>query len=396
MPQIYMPSEASRLAMEDLVQGFIFDTDDLGDPVLMIKFDAAILTSIVKGCALEIIAGHPDVYPGGCVLMIFDNPKVPLFVYNVLHEINKAAGHTVAWQLEKLMKNKRIRVALFNELLMPVFSGEMEVTFSDADWQNWLSGQCLELKLDPCGPNTISYYPEQSDNGFLIRLINNDHSGEKMIDVLMYDPAHDFANVMNGRYNFGDFLTDGKHGYHQEFSLHHTFSQFFTENENYFPAPLKTNGQEFTDFVILLGDAYLLIESKHVISAKQTKVSKQISKAAHQLKNSDELILDGKISLQDSFLQQALLECRINIRICIYNDAIKLTDSKCTSIISEFEKVDLPMFVSVGTLKEFLVCIYLMSSERFEQNVKENLMRFFITHQHSEKTVLIIDRVGTT
>jgi hypothetical protein len=249
--------------------------------------------------------------------------------------------------------------------------------------------------MDPRGPNAITYYPEQSDYGFLIRLINSDHSGEKMVDVLMYDPAQNFANVINGRYNFADFLTDGKHGYHQEFSLHHTFSQFFNENENYFSAPLKTSGQEFTDFVILLDDAYLLIESKHVISAKQTKVSKQISKAAQQLKNSDELILDGTLSLQDSFLQQALLQRRINIRICIYNDAIKLTESKCTSIINEFEKVDLPMFISMSTIKEFLVGIYLMSSERFEQNVKENLMRFFIEHQQSEKTVLIIDRVGT-
>lgn len=389
-----MPSEASRLAMEDLVQGFMFDTDDLGDPVLMIKFDAAVLTSIVKGCALEIIAGHPDVFPGGCVLMIFDNPKVPLFVYNIPQEMDTAVGPEVAWQLEKLIENKQIRIALFNELLMPVFSGELEATFNNADWQNWLSGQFREPKLDPRGPNAITYYPEQSNNGFLIRLINCDHSGEKMIDVLMYDPEKDFANVVDGRYNFADFLTDGKHGYHQEFSLHHTFSQFFTENENYFPSPLKTGGQEFTDFVILLDDAYLLIESKHVISAKQTKVSKQISKATQQLKRSDELILDGTLSLKNSMLQQALLQRRINIRMCIYNDAIKLTESKCKTIVSEFDKIDLPIFISVGTLKEFLVGIYLMSSERFKQNVKENLMRFFIEYQRSEKTVLIIDRVG--
>lgn len=394
MPELYLPSPRTRDDLAKLVQGFIMDIEDDGTPILLFKFDAGVLTSLINGCRLELIVGHPAIFKSGVVIMIYDNEKNPLFLVN--SNVGPIDETLVDFPkvIAKIVEQKIVKIGLFNEVLMPVFSTNLDVSFHSNDWHAWLAGTFAETALNPGGHHRMTNYPEQTDNGFLIKINNEDHSGKTMMNILFYDQLGETAKA-GKHYNFSNYLTDGKHGYNQEQSLTNTLSPFFELDKYLFVSPLKIDGTEFTDFVILLENAYMLIESKFVVSQKPTKIVAQIQKAVKQLKASDEMILCGELNLQNKQLQEELLRRTVNLRICIYNDSINLTIERCQSVVSKYRKVDLPFFISVTGLKEMLANIYLMSEDMFRFNIEYNLKRFFIEHQKSDRKVIIITNAGT-
>ena len=84
-------------------------------------------------------------------------------------------------------------------------------------------------------------------------------------------------------FKFDEYTIDGKHGYHQEFSFRNILSIYYEPNKELFHSIKKSNGEEFTDFVLIYEKAVVLIESKYTISSKQTMFNKAISKAVKQL-----------------------------------------------------------------------------------------------------------------
>lgn len=388
MPELYIPTLQTHKELEYLAQGFIMDVEEDNTPVLLIKFDASILTSIIKGCKLELVVGHPNLFQAGAILMIYDNVKNPLHIINSRLGAMHAAYQSFPNVILKLIEVRRVRIALFNEALMPVFSTVLEVKFDRIDWDSWLDGVFIEKRL-VFKENILMFYPEQSDKGFIVEIINEDHSKKEMLNIISYDKSSGLATSAKP-YSFSNYLTDGKHGYNQEFSLEETFIPFFIKGGNLFVSPKHSDGTEFTDFIILLEDAYILIESKFVMSQKQTKITAQLKKAVNQLKNADELIMYGELDLENKLLEQELLKRSVNLRICIFNDSINLNDKRCQSIILNYEKIDLPFFISMSYIKEMLVSIYLLSEERFLLNMKLNLMRYFREHQESDRPVIIM------
>ena len=55
MPDIYLASEEIFENVKSLVQGFWLEVDSEKKVVLLLKFPAAIITSILKGCDLKIV-----------------------------------------------------------------------------------------------------------------------------------------------------------------------------------------------------------------------------------------------------------------------------------------------------------------------------------------------------
>ena len=55
MADVYIPSGSAFKKIKDLVYGFWMDIDQNGDPILLIKLEPSLLTSIIGGCPIEII-----------------------------------------------------------------------------------------------------------------------------------------------------------------------------------------------------------------------------------------------------------------------------------------------------------------------------------------------------
>lgn len=395
MPEFYYAGKEAYRQLEETPQGFAFEFDDESMPVILIKLDAAILTSIIKGCPLELLINNPRLTHKSLSLVIYDNKKYPSWMDGVEIFSKDKVYSEFSPDVINLLGKKEIRLALYNEVLMPIFFTVVPLEFDQSRWEHWITDfytNPLTLLLPEPSPGLTT---QELYRGFPILIANSDHSGEQKLKINFSITEGINANKLSVKgYDFNEYAENGKHGYNQELSIKHILATYFEIGQELFISPLNKDKTEFTDFILLLDDTYILFESKYVLSTKPTKINAALSKAVEQLSRADELIRSETLQLDDAILMDVLKDRKFNLKICLHNDSLYLTTNKCLSIINKFDKMDLPMFMSVSVLNQFLAAFHIKNPEHFHLNLKINLIDRFYDFYTTDEQVIILREFG--
>jgi hypothetical protein len=77
MPELYFPSEDIHAKISSLVQGFWLEIEEDNTVVLLLKFEASIITKLISGCKFELVIRNPLLSKRSITLYVYDNPKDP-------------------------------------------------------------------------------------------------------------------------------------------------------------------------------------------------------------------------------------------------------------------------------------------------------------------------------
>jgi hypothetical protein len=395
MPEFYFPGDKASRHLEEAPQGFILEFDEESMPVLLMKFDAAKLDSIIKGCAMELLINNPRLTASSLSLVIYDNKKYPCWADGVEDSSKDHVHIDFSPDAINLIGKQQIRIGLYNELRIPIYFAVVPMEFDLPKWEQWISAYyndpttLLFSKPSP-GLTTQELY-----KGFSIPIANHDHSKKEKLNIhFKLTEGFNAEKIALKGYNFGDYADNGKHGYNQELSVKHILGTYFEIGKELFIGPKNADGTEFTDFILLLEDTYILFESKYVISTKSNKSTGALNKAVMQLNRADELIRSQKLEMEDPDLAEELISRKFNLKICLHNDSLYLSEEKCKPLIEKFEKRELPMFLSVSVLNQFLAGFHIKNEEYFHVNLKRNLVDRFRSFYSSDESVMIIHNFG--
>ncbi|MGE7777762.1 hypothetical protein ACQKLP_23810 [Chitinophaga sp. NPDC101104] len=368
MPDFYMPSDATLGILQGLLQGFWIEKDKDGIVVILIKLEASLLNSIITGCILEVVLRNPHAKSRSCTLYVHDIPNNPFYVSwqefsnpdPNLHDFDQIAI--------ELARSSEVRVVLFNELTHPIFSVLLKTALPSYTLESWLFKVYNDelyrgIKNDPDG----NYHPETPIIGFPIKILNQDHSSVEKLILISPEYEEEWREKWEqnkGVFHLKDFEGDGKHGYYQEFSIMNYLARFFAPEKEFFVGPVKSDGNEFTDFVICGSEAALLIESKYIISNKQTKRNSALSKAIEQLNKAEESILNGSLNLVDLELTKKLIGAKFITKICLVNDKTILSDTTDRNLLTKYSKKQLPLFISTTSFFQIVGTIKLQQNSR--------------------------------
>jgi len=393
MPEFYFASADTLKLLETLATGFLIEFDEDDSPVLLMKFDSAILTHIIKGVPIALMINNPHLTAKNISLIIFDNLREPLWVdSNPTSDFDQNFPQFDRKAI-KLIGKQAIRIVLYNDLTVPVYSVELPLQYEIPAWHNWMT----KVYNDPIFSEPLSNKDSADglwkyQQSFRLDLLNSDHSADEKFQVAYNQSKGENADkVKLEGYNFNNYLnfTDGKHGANQELSIKHILSNYFTIDEDLFISPKNIDGKEFTDFVVLLDDGYILIESKFVISTRSSNVNSALKKATFQLNKSDEAIRSNQLQLKNKELALALLKRRYNLKLCVHNDDIVLNQTKSGALVDGMSKQQLPMFISVMVLSNFLAALYIKNAAYFRDNLEANLVMAFTKYYTEGPSVLI-------
>lgn len=374
MAEFYYPNYQPTLQhLHAVPQGFYLEMDDISPPVLFLKFDAGILLPIINGCDIQLNISRCESGSVSSSLLIYDHPKRPLIIQDTqLYFISKI-GSPKEKRIENIFNQGIFKIALFNEETRPVCSFSIKHTFSKEELLDW-----YDSNLAPIAP---------SENDFKIKLQNFDHTKEtKFNSIINYGEGINKKHLSGYLYNVNEFLNkeSGTHGYALENSIEKILAQYFEIDKSLFIAPFLENEEEYCDFVLVLEKSVIIIESKFVLSGKATKINSALKEGVAQIITSEAAIKEGTLSLKNKFLEKELMSNRWLLKILLYNDSINLTESRCSSLFSKFNKFDLPMFMSVTTFNQFLAALYIINSTNFITNLDINLWQFFYDY-YSDK-----------
>jgi hypothetical protein len=185
-----------------------------------------------------------------------------------------------------------------------------------------------------------------------------------------------------------DYLSNGKHGNLQELSITSNLSRFFRPGIDFFSSPKYANGLEFTDYVIIDNNAAIFIESKFVISGKQTKKHQALHKAVLQLNKAEDIILDGQLSLLEDSMQRSLEKVKLVLKVCLINDRLELNENNTKVITGNFDKSELPIFISLTAFVNLLVGLSLKNEPYLRINLFSNLITIFNEYFKSDDKLL--------
>lgn len=395
MPEFYFSGDKASRHLEEAPQGFILEFDDEAMPVLLMKFDAAILDSIIKGCAMELLINNPRLTVSCLSLVIYDNKKYPSWMDGV-EDASKDHVHVdFSPDAINLIGKQQIRIGLYNELRIPIYFAVVPLEFDLLKWEQWIAAYYNDSTTLLFPKPSLGLTTQELYKGFSIPIANRDHSKQEKLNVNFNLTEGFNADKISLRgYNFSDYSENGKHGYNQELSVKHILGTYFEIGKELFIGPKNANGTEFTDFILLLEDTYILFESKYVISTKSNKSTAALNKAIMRLNRADELIRSKKLEMEDQYLVKELISRRFNLKICLHNDSLYLSEEKCKPLIQKFDKMELPMFMSVSVLNQFLAGFHIKNEEYFHLNLKRNLIDRFWSFYSSDEYIMIVRNFG--
>jgi hypothetical protein len=395
MATIYMPSEGTFERIKSLVQGFWLELDEDEMPVLLLKLEASLTTSVINGMPIEIVLRNPNITPRSCTLYIYDIPKNPFYVSwsNFDEEDKNIKGFDRV--AIKLTSSMSITLVLFNELSHPIFTTKLGIETSIEQLHNWLYKvyNLEDYKYHEPPEDEGYYFPETELKGFKIKILNKDNSKEQKLTIIApeyNEEWRDNAPFTGEAFNYDDFTGDGKHGYYQELSIANNLSKFFSVGIDLFISPKNADGTEFTDFVIIYKTAMILIESKYVISEKQTKKHSAITKAVYQLKTAEKSILLKKVNLSDKSLSERFNNASIVSKVCLVNDRLILTDENSNAITTKFKKEELPLFISVSSFFQLVASLKLKNESYLSQNLIFNTKKLHVEFLNSDGKILYV------
>ncbi|CAA9200982.1 hypothetical protein [Flavobacterium collinsii] len=339
--------------IQTLPQGFYLSYDNDGNVVLSIKAVAGVVTSIVKGCQITLYLIKDEKLT---TLYIMDNPQMPLYFKGV----NFSGLDNEFPDFEKvvmdLIKAERFTLVLMNEANYQIANSKINKVNSINIFKKWLeeNEQVFEITLSNISLSTENM-PMYIDS-FQNKIWDN-----KLIDNKAY-------------FKFDEYTRDGKHGYHQEFSFRNILSLYYQPNKELFHSIKKSNGEEFTDFVVIYEKAIVLIESKYTISSKQTMFNKAINKAVRQLTNAEKIAIEQPNSIADSKVRQGLSNFEVLLKICIFYDDGRDLSNSFKNISTNYPPQTLPLFISIDIFYQFASYLQI-HNENYKYYIIKNLLK---------------------
>lgn len=384
MASLYIAQKETFEKLKSLLQGFYLELDENNNPVLLIKLEASLLDSILKGVLIEIVLRNPNINKRSCTLYINDLPKNPFYISgsNFGKEDNIIKGFDEV--AIKIVSSEKITMVLYNEYTHPFYTTELTINSDYKNLENWLykiyndkEYNHLDITID-----NGNYFPENKFKGFNIKINNKDHSQEEKLIILAPEYEESF--------NYKNYTGNGKHGYHQESSIFNNLSNFFTHEIDFYASPKYTNGNEFTDFIIILNESILIIESKYIISEKKTKSNQAIVKAIEQLNKVEKEIFTRDVNLTNHKLKNMLNKVETIIKICLVNDRIILTDNNTKNITKKYSKKQLPFFISVTSFFQLIGTLEIKNKNYLLINLILNCKNLYEQYLSSEEEIMYI------
>lgn len=342
-------SDEVKNKFESLLLGALLEVNENEDIEIYLKLDASLIESVIEGCRISFIL----YFVKGCPrldLSIYDNENHPFFINNIIaKEDNYTYLKVLNGVLSSLKNNKNVVISIFNLNMIPVGTYEVKPSISPSELNQQLkrsinqknrAEEIFEVDL-----NNNGLYPDERT---LTVLNHIDLNGK-----ILYHYFHDYK-VENKE--------SGLHGYAQEDSIYSVLNRFFKLNNNFFISPKykKIEGEELIDFIILLQNTVVLIESKFIKSAQKRNINKHLKKAAIQLYNAQRRIIKSKeriYSQSGQNLKERISAVKYVVRLCVFNTNININEhmNYLKKVSNERDNIFvLPAFVDTITFSQFI------------------------------------------
>lgn len=385
---MYIPSINALNKIESLVQGFWIDKCDTGVAVLMIKLEASLVNSIVKGVPLEIVIRNPKIDKRSCTLYIYDIVEEPFYVTGRTFSEADKNVQDIDEILLTMASSNEVIVSLYNLDSKPIHTKTLDINCAD-NIHNWLFKVYNYNIYSEQGKKEISgnYLPENEFKGFSIKINNYDSTILPKIDSYLIEPDKK-GDFHTSHFNLSNYEGDGKHGYFQENSVDSILRRHFIVNEDFFCSPQNSDGTEFTDFILISDSIAILIESKYVISDKQTKINNALKKAINQLNDKESQIKNRTVNLVDKLLENRLTNNMEIVKVCLINDKVILTEERSKNLSDNYEKKDLPIFIPVSNFNQMIGSFALKSTAKLCERISESLLHQYWVYLNSDRRIV--------
>lgn len=391
MPEMYVPSSQKLEELKSLLQGFLMEIDKDGYVVILIKLEASAINQLIKGCKIEIVVRNPKLTERGVTLYVYDQ-QTPLWVSAEKlseEDLNYPQFDKV---IVKLIESEKVKISYFNFLNLPIFSTLLEKRNQITNFNNWIysiftSSEEFEVVKDGY------FLPESYEKGFKFEILNKDNSDIEKLMIFSIDEEINWGENWSGNadyYRHSDFTSDGKHGYDQELSIRANLSRFFEPNLELFQSPISNDKREITDFLIHHNKAILLIESKFVLSSKQTKLNQSLIKAVKQLNAAESLIVSSPERIDNNEIKKMAESTEIILRFCIHNDNLIIDEVKSRNIINTFSKNELPIFISVAVFFQLMGALRKQNEHGYKINFIQNMINIYDKYLESNDELIVI------
>lgn len=384
MPHFYLASDRGFEFIRNLNYGFYVEISEEKEVAILIKLEPGLADSIIQGCDINLVIRNPNLFSRSCTLYVHDNKNDPFYVTaKELGEEDKTLKG-LDYAVAAIADGRREAVlVLYNEVNSPIFSSRINIDVNLEEFKKWLFkiyNEPAYRNFDGFKISNGNFMPETSVKGFEVRFKTEDHSMNETLIISSPDyEGNEITSPVSGdgAFKHSDFREDGKHGRLQELALDSKLTTLFSRDKCLFSSPKYKNKLEMIDFVILDGNAAILIESKYVISKKKNKRNDNIIKAINQLNKAEQVILQRSFSMENEFLNTRLQEIDLTLKICIINDRLYLDDEYAKQLSSRFEREKLPLFLSVTVFSDLLIGLYLKNPEILSYNLFSNLIAVY-------------------
>lgn len=391
MPDMYQPSSQKMEELKSLLQGFLMEIDEDGMVILLIKLEASSINQLIRGCKIELVVRNPTLTERGTTLYVYDQ-QTPLWVS--AEKLSEEDTNYLHFDkvIVRLIESEKVRIAYFNFQNLPIFTTILAKESRINEFNEWISyvfnsNENMEKVEDGY------FLPETYEKGFKFEIPNEDNTNAEKLIIYSIDEELNWGEYWNGKDNFyrhSDFITDGKHGYDQELSIRANLSRFFEPGIELFHSPISNNKNEITDFLIHYKRAILLIESKFVISSKQTKLNQSILKAVKQLNTAEAIISSSPENILDSEIRSMAESKEIILRFCLHNDNLIIDEFKCRNLINTVPKKELPIFISVAVFFQLIGAIREQNEEGYKFNFIQNMINIYDNYLESDDKLLVV------
>ncbi|WP_166919776.1 hypothetical protein [Flavobacterium poyangense] len=352
--------------IQGLPQGFYLSYDKEKNVVLTLKVLPGEVSSIVKGIPITLYLIKNEKL---ITLYILDHPEMPFFFKGMKFSRQDNEYKNFEEVVIDLIKAESFKLVVMNETHYQIINSKISKENSINLFKEWLNNkeQVFEIVLSDSSFRT-------DNNPMYIDSFKNQIWDNNLIDNKPY-------------FKFDEYTKDGKHGYHQEFSLRNILSQYYEPNKELFHSVKKSTGEEFTDFVIIYEKTLVLIESKYTVSTKQTMFNKAISKAVKQLDTAEKTVLDHPELIDNSALSEQLPNFDTLLKMCIFYNDGRVLSNAFSNISQNHDPQALPLFITISTFYQFASYIQIQN-ENYRYLIIQNLLK--IREEYFKKNKIVI------
>lgn len=353
--------------IQSLPQGFYLSHDKEKNVVLTIKVLPGEITSIVKGFPITLYLIKDEKLT---TLYILDHPTMPFYFKGMNFSDEDKEYKNFEEVVIDLIKAESFKLVVMNETHYQIINSKINKENSINLFKEWLINeqQVFEIVLSDNSFSTDNI-PMYFDS------FKNQIWDNNLIDNKPY-------------FKFDEYTKDGKHGYHQEFSLRNILSLYYEPNKELFHSVKKSNGEEFTDFVIIYEKTLVLVESKYTVSTKQTMFNKAMSKAVKQLNTAEKTVFEDPELIDNPALNEKLSNFDALLKICIFYNDGRVLSNAFSNISQNHDPQALPLFITIGTFYQFASYIQI-HNENYRSLIIQNLLKIREAYLKRNKIAII-------